>query len=361
VHDRCPGGRAGGVCQYVQRFRGGSEFIVEPGALVRENQVLLRLPDPSKMQVKANINESRISMVRSGMSVSIEFDAIRGKKFRGRVTRVNQYAEPTSWRTGNIREYAAFIEIFDPPAEVRSGMSAEVRILAEQKSEALQVPVQALYETRGRFFCLLKEGDRWETREIQVGSSNDSYMTIQSGLDEGQRVVLNPRAYADRLELPDMPDPPPGESPAELAGAPAGDRAGPGASGPGLAVRDQPVRAGRDEAEKDRWTRADRRWRFGCGRSGRRFRPGAHFFDGRYRRRRRDLGGRIGQGLPEEQRARLEAADAGWGRQSDSRGIHESHGGTGLARRRLSPAKGVVHEDQHLRPTVPAWPAAWWT
>jgi HlyD family secretion protein len=214
-------------------FGGSSEFLVEPGALVRENQVLLRLPDPSKMQVKANINESRISMVRSGMSVSIEFDAIRGKKFRGRVTRVNQYAEPTSWRSGNIREYAAFIEIFDPPAEVRSGMSAEVRILAEQKSEALQVPVQALYETRGRFFCLLKEGERWETREIQVGSSNDSYMTIQSGLDEGQQVVLNPRAYVDRLELPDMPDPPPGESPAELAGAPAGDRAGPG--GPGAA------------------------------------------------------------------------------------------------------------------------------
>ncbi len=187
-------------------FGGGSEFVVEEGALVRENQVLIRLPDPTKMQVKANVNESRISMIRAGMPVSIEFDALRGRKFRGRVTRVNQYAEPTSWRSGNIREYATFIEIFDPPEDVRSGMSAEVRILAERHSDVLQLPVQALYETRGRFFCLLKDGDRWETREIQVGSSNDSYMIVEAGLEEGDRVVLNPRAYVDRLELPAMQD-----------------------------------------------------------------------------------------------------------------------------------------------------------
>jgi HlyD family secretion protein len=220
-------------------FGGGSEFVVEEGALVRENQVLIRLPDPNKMQVKANVNESRISMIRAGMSVSIEFDAIRGRKFRGRVTRVNQYAEPTSWRSGNIREYATFIQIIDPPEDVRSGMSAEVRILAEQHDEVLQLPVQALYETRGRFFCLMKDGDRWETREIQVGSSNDSYMIIQSGLEEGDRVVLNPRAFSDHLELPDMPDADSNGGQQELAAQPApgggaaGDRAGSGGAADG--------------------------------------------------------------------------------------------------------------------------------
>jgi hypothetical protein len=108
-------------------FGGNSEFVVEQGALVRENQVLIRLPDPTKMQVKATVNESRISLIRADMPVSIEFDAIRGRKLQGRVTRVNQYAEPTSWRSGNIKEYAAYVEIFDPPPEVRSGMIAGAR------------------------------------------------------------------------------------------------------------------------------------------------------------------------------------------------------------------------------------------
>lgn len=185
---------------------GSSEFVVEPGASVRERQVIIRLPDPNKMQVKATINESRISLVRAGMPVAIEFDAIRDRTLRGEVTKVNQYAEPESWRSGNIKEYAASISIFDPPPEVRSGMNAEVRIYVEQRDDALQVPVQAMYETKGHFFCLLKNGDGWETREVQVGSSNDTFMTIESGLEEGDVVAMNPRSYPDKLEIPDLPD-----------------------------------------------------------------------------------------------------------------------------------------------------------
>jgi len=176
---------------------GGSEFVVEPGATVRERQVIIRLPDPNKMQVKATINESRISLVGSGMPVAIEFDAIRDQTLRGEVTKVNQYSEPESWRSGNIKEYAAYIKIFNPPSEVRSGMNAEVRIYVEQLEDALQVPVQAICETKGHYFCLVKNGDDWETREVQVRSSNDTFMTIEAGLKEGDVVAMNPRAYPD--------------------------------------------------------------------------------------------------------------------------------------------------------------------
>lgn len=185
---------------------GSSEFVVEPGASVRERQVIIRLPDPTKMQVKASINESRISLVRAGMPVAIEFDAVRDKTLHGEVTKVNQYAEPESWRSGNIKEYAASISIFAPPSDVRSGMNAEVRIYVEQLENALQVPVQALYETKGHFFCLVKNGDGWDTREVQVRSSNDTFMTIETGLEEGDVVAMNPRSYPDKLEIPDLPD-----------------------------------------------------------------------------------------------------------------------------------------------------------
>jgi len=223
------------------RWGGSAEFVVEAGSMVRERQAILRLPDPTQMQIKATINESRISLVEADMPVAIEFDAIRGRTIRGEVTKVNQYAEAGSWRSGNIKEYAAFIDIFDPPPEVRSGMNAEVRIYVQQEEDVLQVPVQALHETKGHFFCLVQDGDQWETREVQVGSSNDTFMTIESGLEEGQSVAMNPRAYPDKLEIPELPDEEPvakkgkgprakGPRPEGLAGA--GHRGKP-ASGPG--------------------------------------------------------------------------------------------------------------------------------
>jgi len=59
----------------VQSSRSGSEFVVEPGIAVREQQVIIRLPDPDSMQIKAKISESRITLVHEGMPVSIRIDA----------------------------------------------------------------------------------------------------------------------------------------------------------------------------------------------------------------------------------------------------------------------------------------------
>jgi len=240
---------------------GSSEFVVEPGASVRERQVIIRLPDPNKMQVKASINESRISLVQVGMPVAIAFDAVRDKTLHGEVTKVNQYAEPESWRSGNIKEYAASISIFDPPPEVRSGMNAEVRIYVEQLENALQVPVQALYETKGHFFCLVKNGDGWDTREVQVRSSNDTFMTIETGLEEGDVVAMNPRSHPDKLEIPDLPDEEapegkngPGAKKPRPKGPPfAGSGGKPGAdpSGPGRAGGGQDERGGGQGSRPD--------------------------------------------------------------------------------------------------------------
>jgi multidrug resistance efflux pump len=88
-----------GVVVHANRYssRGGNaEFVVEAGATVRERQEIIRLPDPSLMQVKCKVNESRITLIREGMAARIEIDAIPGMKLTGRVIKVNRYAEPGS-------------------------------------------------------------------------------------------------------------------------------------------------------------------------------------------------------------------------------------------------------------------------
>ena len=122
-------------------------------------------------------------------------------------------------------------------------MNAEVRIHVERKPDALQVPVQTLAELKGHFFTLVKNGEQYETREVSIGSTNDKVATIESGLKDGDEVVMNPRAAGSLLKLPNLPDPTPvvtaeikrndpGESPIRVASA-DGKGGPPGASGPG--------------------------------------------------------------------------------------------------------------------------------
>ncbi len=231
---------AAGQVVYVNKYSGGrttqAEFVVEAGATVREQQPLFRLPDGKNMQVKALVNESRVTLVRVGMPVSIRVDALKDQTMSGEVVKVNQYAEPGGWGSSTIKKYATIIKILDPPPNLRVNMNAEVRIYVERRPEALQIPVQALAEYKGRYFTIVKNGSQYDTKEIKVASTNDQSAVIESGLMETDQVVLNPRSYTNLLKLPEIKDSAPmniGSAPSttpvptSLTGGPGG---GPGGS-----------------------------------------------------------------------------------------------------------------------------------
>ena len=237
---------ADGQVVYANKFsgRGGGEFVVEAGALVREQQTIFLLPDPTRMQVKAKINESRISLIRDGMPVKIRVNAVENELL-GRVIKVNKYAEPGNWWGSNVKEYATFIQIVDPPETIRTGMTAEVRIFVEQIENALQVPVHAVYETKRHHFVLVRNGDRFETREIDIGATNDKFVTVKSGVKSDESVVLDPRNHLDKMDIPEIREeddrsrlvalsnePLPTKTPG-AAGGPAGPGGTPGTNGAG--------------------------------------------------------------------------------------------------------------------------------
>ena len=145
----------------VMSSRSSSEFVVEAGAAVRERQEIIRLPDPKNMQVKSDVNESRINLIEEGMKAEIRIDALGDELFDGVVTKVNKYAEPGNWWSSTAKEYATEIKILDPPPQIRAGLTAEVRIHVEQLDDVLQVPVQAILEHEGQTFCLVKQGDSY--------------------------------------------------------------------------------------------------------------------------------------------------------------------------------------------------------
>jgi HlyD family secretion protein len=185
--------------------RGSSDVIIEAGSSVRERQVIIRLPDPKRMQVKAKINESRVDRVRPGQPATIRLDAFPDIELTGTVTRVDDYPLAGSWFTSSIKEYGTIIQIDEPPPGSRPGMTAEVKIRVEEVPDALQIPVQAVVERGGRHFALVKEGDELKSREIQIGSTNDKFVVVREGLQADQQVVVNPRRHLDRVDLPAAP------------------------------------------------------------------------------------------------------------------------------------------------------------
>jgi multidrug efflux pump subunit AcrA (membrane-fusion protein) len=184
------------------RSSSGDVAIAE-GRLVRERQIMFRLPDPRRMQVMAKINESRIERVKPGMTAKLTLDALSDMVLEGTVRTVSDFPLPNNNVYNTTKEYAAIVEIHVPPHAVRPGMTAEVAIQIEQMDDVLQVPLQAVFERDRRHFCLLRhDDDELELREVQLGPVNEKFAVIRTGLNSEDHVVLNPRTHEDDFSYP---------------------------------------------------------------------------------------------------------------------------------------------------------------
>jgi RND family efflux transporter MFP subunit len=175
-------GRFGGQNQQGQ---------VEEGAAVRERQSLLKIPDLSRMQVRVNVHETKVEDIRPGMRARIN---IQGRELQGEVTQVANQPEPNSWFSGSVKEYATIVKVDGNPKGLKPGMTAEVEILVAHLKNVLTLPVAAVVELRGQFFCWVVGPDGTiERRQLELGLNNEKYVEVKSGISEGDKVVWNPR------------------------------------------------------------------------------------------------------------------------------------------------------------------------
>jgi HlyD family secretion protein len=184
--------------------RSGQDVVIQEGTVIRERQVIIRLPDPEKMQVKARINESRIDYVREGLPVIIRLDALPNVELAGTVRKVSDYPMPTGWFGSNVKEYATYVQIDNPPAAMRPGMTAEVAIRTEQLENALQLPSQAVFERGGKHWCIVPDGPNLTAKPVKIGATNDKVVVVKEGLQNDEVVLSNPRKYLKEVELPEV-------------------------------------------------------------------------------------------------------------------------------------------------------------
>lgn len=169
---------------------------VTEGATVRKDQVLLLMPDLEKMQVKVGIHESMIDRVKVGMIARVTLSEM---VLEGRVGKVAAVAQPAGWWTGNVVKYDVIVDIPSAPG-LKPGMSAEVEVLLAEYQNEITIPVAAIVETEFDNLCWVKTEESLERRSLQLGDGNDVFVIVEAGLQPGDEVVLNPRAFIEEAK-----------------------------------------------------------------------------------------------------------------------------------------------------------------
>lgn len=92
------------------------------------------------MQVDTNIDEADVGRVRVDQPVSFSVDAFPGKAFAGKVVQVR--GAPLVIQ--NVVTYDVVVSAPNPELRLRPGMTANVRILTDQKDGVLKIPNASL-------------------------------------------------------------------------------------------------------------------------------------------------------------------------------------------------------------------------
>ena len=170
--------------------RGQQAVQIEEGASVRERQLIIRVPDLSKMQSKIPVHESKVDQLRAGMRANLK---VQDREFQGYVASVANQPEPNPFLS-TVKEYATIVKIDGESSGLRPGMTAVVEILVAERKNVLSVPVEAVVEQSGHTYCWVLSGGKHQRRQVLLGMSNNVEIEVRDGLAEGDVVILNPRA-----------------------------------------------------------------------------------------------------------------------------------------------------------------------
>ena len=76
-------------------------------------------------------------------------------------------------------------------------MCADVEIIIARYSNVITIPVAAVLQTEEGNFCWVLTAGKPKRRLIELGDSNELFIVVNAGLQEGEEVILNPLAHID--------------------------------------------------------------------------------------------------------------------------------------------------------------------
>jgi multidrug resistance efflux pump len=170
---------------------------IQEGATIYTSQTMLLMPDLTKMQVKISIHESFIDRMRPGLAARV---TLPDRILTGEVETVASVTEPAGEWNGYVVKYETIVKLPSNPG-LKSGMSAEVEVILARHENVLTIPVAAVVETTQGDFCWVKTATGAKRRSLQLGDTNDIFTVVETGLQEGDEVVLHPFAFKEAQAL----------------------------------------------------------------------------------------------------------------------------------------------------------------
>ncbi len=152
--------------------------------------LVMTLGDTSEVFVRGKVDEADIGKVYLGQTARIVVESFKDKKFEGKVTKI----APLGQEKDNVTTFEVRVSIQNSSGELLANMSANAEIILDEKKSVLLIPEGAVIFDKDKSTSVEvadAKGPEGRTKlAVKLGITNGVKAEVLSGLNEGQKVIL---------------------------------------------------------------------------------------------------------------------------------------------------------------------------
>lgn len=181
---------APGLVVYEENFSASPRRRVRVGDRVTPSQGLITIPEIDRMVVETSVREVDVHQVVVGLPVGIRLDAFPDQILEGAVELVGTLARSPIDRPYDDKRYEVRVAVPASPLALRPDMTARVEIRIATRKAATLLPITAVFERDGHRVAHVVRPVGVDTRRLDLGRSDGTYVEVLAGVVPGDRVRL---------------------------------------------------------------------------------------------------------------------------------------------------------------------------
>ncbi len=172
----------------------GVDTAVPVGGRVTAGTPVLTVVDTGELGLLAEVDETDVLLVRTGLTGTVELDAVTGATYEATVRSIDVL--PSTSARGGV-SYRVRLSLgagrfgeAEPAPTPRPGMNAVLRLRVREAADAVTVPASAIFSMDGRDAVWVVRDGRAGRAVVTVGVQGQDLVQIVDGVQAGDRVVV---------------------------------------------------------------------------------------------------------------------------------------------------------------------------
>lgn len=168
-----------------------TQIPTDEGMAVAAGTPLVTILNPNKLQVKCDVSTYYAPDLKVGLPVEVKYTGSKTVEVIGTITKVSPIAVTTATQAGEKTNIPIEIEIENPGEILKAGLSVDVKIIIDERTNVCLVPILAIEEVDDMSYVyVVDDKGLIQKREIQQGLSDGLYIEA-TGVNEGDIVITS--------------------------------------------------------------------------------------------------------------------------------------------------------------------------